>query len=122
MLSNIIRGLRHFRATFRCASALVAYGPDAFVSSSVVGSDLGTAFHSIDTPISHACTLVDVDLAAGTYGADVGTGPLDSGGSCECAYTTPSDETVDDADACSDTYGPGTVSSTTSSNAAPGVM
>ncbi|EMP38046.1 hypothetical protein UY3_04805 [Chelonia mydas] len=125
--SDVFSRLRHLGIAFRCASAPGTYGPDAFSSSiivesgTVLSSDFGTSLHDVFTPISHACTVADVDLHAGTYGpgADVGTGPPpDPGGSCEHADAFPFCET--DADAGYDAYGPSTVIGTPS-NAAPGV-
>ncbi|KAH1176304.1 hypothetical protein KIL84_021038, partial [Mauremys mutica] len=37
-------------------------------SGIVFGSDFGSSLHGVDAPISHACTIVDVDLDADTYG------------------------------------------------------
>ncbi|EMP27632.1 hypothetical protein UY3_15278 [Chelonia mydas] len=98
-LSDIFSGLHHFCSTFHCASALGACSPDAFSSgpvvdsSTVLSSDFGTSLHGVFAPVSHACTIVDIDLDAGTYGpgTDVGTGPPNPSGSCECANAAPSD-------------------------------
>ncbi|EMP25541.1 hypothetical protein UY3_17384 [Chelonia mydas] len=121
MISDVFSRLHHLCTAFRCASAPGAYGPDAFSFSTVINSgtvlssDFGTGLHNFNTPASLACTVVDVDLDAGTYGpgADVG--------SCEHADAAPACETDADTNVGYDAYGPGTVIGTTSYNSAPGI-